>query len=203
MINITTSWDDGSKTDFQIAALLKKYDLPGIFFIPTNKRELSEGNIRELVDRGFIIGGHTVNHYQDLKKLSNAQLAYEIMANKLFLEAVIDKPVVHFCYPRGRYDERVTNVVKNTGFVMARTTLVGNTKLSDNIYRVNPTVHVNKYRPEYKGQKWATYAREKFLEAQKEEQPFYHIWGHSWEVEKFNLWGELELLFKWLKETNK
>ena len=46
-----TSWDDGSIFDFKIYDLLKKYKLPGIFYIPTFN-ELSESEILRLILTG-------------------------------------------------------------------------------------------------------------------------------------------------------
>ena len=56
-----TSWDDGVESDFRMADLLEKYQLPGIFFIPTIT-ELKEEDIKRLSQR-FDIGGHSTSHH--------------------------------------------------------------------------------------------------------------------------------------------
>ena len=45
------------------------------------------------------------------------------------------------------------------------------------------------------------YAKEQFRIA-KEKDGVFHIFGHSWEIEKYNLWNELESFFKYIYEPN-
>lgn len=194
-----TSWDDGSKEDLRIAKLLRSYQLPGIFFLQNIKLELEDDEIREL-SKDFEIGGHTLSHPEDLKRLKGNQLKDEITLNKMWLEDIIKKEIDWFCYPGGRYNEDTIKVVEGAGFKYARTTLVGNTDFSEEVYRTHPTVHVKRHRDEYKGQNWLDYAIEQFNIA-KVKKGCYHIWGHGWEIEKEDLWEELEQLFKYIQQN--
>ena len=194
-MKILTSWDDGKKEDLRMAELLEKYEMEAIFFIPTIGCELSVDEIEELSHK-FTIGGHTTSHPQDIKRLSDEDAYYDIRDNKEWLEEVINGDVKWFCYPRGRYNEKTIEIVKDLGFDYARTTLVGNTDKCENDYRIHPTVHVAKKRKEYNGQKWLSYALEQYKLAKNKENSYYHIWGHSWEVDQQCLWKELEELFK-------
>jgi len=60
---VTTSWDDGSISDLQIAFFLRQYNLKGTFYIPVNyqKRTLSEEGIARLGNDPEI-GSHSLNH---------------------------------------------------------------------------------------------------------------------------------------------
>ena len=198
-MQIISSWDDGSKEDFRIAGLLKKYKLSGIFFIP-NATELTESQIKELsVD--FEIGGHTIHHPSDIKLLSIHDQAKEISVNKQWLERIIDKKIDWFCYPRGRYNDDTIKLVKASGFKYARTTLVTHIEPADDSYKTHTTIHVYPERAEYGGRNWLEVAKELFDRAKRIENSVYHVWGHGWECSKYNLWDELEELFKYMKEN--
>jgi len=200
MVKILTSWDDGNKLDMKLAELLKKYELPAIFFIP-NSCELDDHEIIDL-SKSFTIGGHTFSHPNDMKTLSNTDALKELTENKNWLEWMIGRTINWFCYPSGRYSESTIQVVKMAGFKYARTTLVGNVTIADNPYRVATSVHAYPHRKEYNGQNWLEYAKERFDEAEDlGGQGLFHVWGHSWEVDKFNLWVELEELFKYISKN--
>lgn len=192
--NIITSWDDGSIYDLKIAILLKKYNLQGTFFIPSNC-ELSDAQIKEL-SRDFELGGHTVTHPTDLKKLSGELLSNELEFNKELLEDISNKEVDYFCYPRGRYNEDTIEALKKAGFKRARTTLVGYIDKQEDLFRIKTSIHVYPDRKEYHRISWVEVANELWEKALNTENSQFHIWGHSWEIEKLGLWKELDLLFK-------
>jgi len=209
-VRVKTSWDDGNKYDFKIAELLKEYDLPGIFFIPnwSPYTNIGMSGIGRLAKMGFEIGGHTRTHHQDLKRLTEGRQADEIASNRGWLKAMSGGQKIRwFCYPRGRYNETTIEMVKRAGFKYARTTLVGHLydnnyeDLGENMYRIHPAVHVHPARPEYEGLHWLEYAINLFEEAKKTG-AIYHIWGHSWEVSKFGLFDELDVLFKYIASNN-
>jgi len=200
MMTIVTSWDDGKRQDIRLAELLLKYPFEAkhIFFLSNKELELSYRDIKWLAEH-FEIGGHTMTHPSDMKMLKGHFLKDDIELNKIWLEDIIHKKLKWFCYPRGRYNDIVISVVKSCGFKYARTTLVGNTDFSQDLFRIHPTVHVYPTRQEYGGQNWVEYAKGKFLEA-KLKNGYFHLWGHSWEVENFQLWDELEHLLKFIYE---
>ena len=69
-MKILTSWDDGHELDLRVMELLRKYKLPGIFFIPIESWGYS--NLEKYKD--FEIGCHTYTHPSDLKLLNDKQL---------------------------------------------------------------------------------------------------------------------------------
>lgn len=198
-VTVISSWDDGSKEDLKIARLLRKYNLNGIFFLSNKNLELSEDEIKVL-SQEFQIGGHTYSHTMDMKLLDKETQKDDIEMNKDYLENLISKKLEWFCYPRGRFNEDTIKVLKELGFKYARTTLVGNNKEPVDNFRVATSVHVYPTRQEYNGQNWLSYAKLQY-ELAKRENGIFHVWGHGWEIEKFGLWGELEQLFKYIKDN--
>lgn len=190
-LKFISSWDDGGAEDALIIELLKAYKLPGIFYLPG----LSFFNAP--MYEGFEIGGHTVNHPIDLKALSEEQIRSEILLNKEALQGYFRTPITKFCYPRGRYDERVIKILKDLGFTSARTTVV--MEQYDDPFRQPTSVHIYP-RAEYKGKDWVQVATA-LVEQAAAEGTVFHIWGHSWEIEKLGEWDKLRMFFDWLTEN--
>jgi len=199
-MQIITSWDDGTRDDLRIAELLRKYQLQGIFFLPNIGLQLTLDEICTLA-KDFEIGGHTVSHPEDMKKLGSKSLSDEVELNKKWLEDIINKKLEWFCYPSGRYNEKTIEAVKKAGYKYARTTLVGNIDKPDNLYRIKTTVHVKTDRKEYNKKKWLNYAIQMYKMAESKN-GYYHLWGHSLEISEQNLWEDLEKLLRYIYERN-
>lgn len=200
-MKIVTSWDDGHKLDLRVADLLEKYNIPGTFFIPNSclyyfGERMSEEEIKSLSDRGFEIGGHTVSHPPDLKELFAEVLEYQISSNKKWLEKITGKEVKSFCYPKGKYDKEVVNAVKEAGFKRARTVDIMEFIEPANPYKIRTSIHIHPKRKEYNNRPWYEVAEELLEKAINNPDGYFHLWGHSWEVEKYNLWTELEQILK-------
>lgn len=177
MLKILTSWDDGTIEDEQTLRLLEYYDVCGIFFIP-NVCEWSNEFIRE-VSKKFEIGGHTVSHPEDLKRLSPENQKIEIEENKEWLEEVIGKRIRWFAYPSGRYKPDTTcPIVQRAGYKFARTTVVGSIEMPKVFdFRVNTTAQIgNNTRKEYEN--WFEYVKS-LMNILDGEDRLIHIWGHS------------------------
>lgn len=201
-MKLITSWDDGCNLDINLAQMLREHDIPGIFFVPNKEvrgKRLTDSQIIDLSKKGFTIGGHTVNHPNDLKLLDEEAQIKEIRDNKIWLEGLIGKKLEWFCYPSGRYNDTTVEVLKGLGYKYARTVVVGETKEPLDPYRIKTSIHVYPNRKEYNGFNWLEVAKRKLREANNKEGLF-HLWGHSWEVEKFGLWEELEELFRLMEK---
>lgn len=199
-----TSWDDGTKNDLLIASLLKKYGLPGTFYIIVDRVDqpgyLTWKDIIQLHKDGFEIGSHTMSHPHDMKMLYETELKYEVESSKGMLESVLGVEISKFCYPRGRYDDRVVDAVMNAGYVEARTTKIGETLPPENNLKKHTSVHVFN-RKEYEGLEWFTYAKELFVVIKNlHPDRTFHLWGHSDEVIKYGQLEKLEEFFKYVKE---
>jgi peptidoglycan/xylan/chitin deacetylase (PgdA/CDA1 family) len=119
---ITTSWDDGHPLDLKLCSLLKNYGISATMYIPIANPEnkvISSDTIKAIA-KDFEIGGHTYNH-TSLTQVDENSMIYELTESKNVLENIIRKEVVSFCYPRGLYDKKVTEKVKEYGYKLART----------------------------------------------------------------------------------
>lgn len=203
---LTTSWDDGYHKDIGLAQMLKEHNIPGVFYIPNQIPNFSpddvleEDAIRELVKDGFEIGGHTFSHPNDMKLLTDPQLIDQLAKNKEWLEGIVGKCIVKFAYPSGRYNDNTIDGLKQIGFKEGRTTVVMNTTKPENPFRTKTSVHVYPHRVEYKGRTWVEVAKELYKKALKDENGYFHLWGHSWEIEKFRLWEELDEFFEYISK---
>lgn len=221
MLYVTTSWDDGDVLDMRVAEILSRYKAKGTFYIAQKyrKQRLSEEQLVEL-SYTHEIGAHTLNH-PDLTTISREQKYVEIKGSKDWLEKIIGKEVPLFCYPFGRYDTEAIAVVKEAGFHGARTTAHSHTELPASTYEMPTTLHVypfpfrkkasggyywrvlleplmqrySSYRalgvPWWRMYSWQSAARAAFDHAYKHGKVF-HVWGHSWELEQYTMWKELE-----------
>lgn len=201
-MKVIISFDDGAQDDIKVARMLKRYGFKGIFFIPCNS-DLNEDEIKLLAKEGHEIGGHTVSHPEDMKKLSFEEQLAEIDQNADWLEMITGKKPKWFCYPRGRYNSTTIMAVEESSYKYARTTLVGNYKNPKDNYRIATSVHIHPKRAEYKGKSWLRYAYDMLDKAYKEQDGVFHVWGHSWEIDQFELWHELEELLKRICELKR
>jgi peptidoglycan/xylan/chitin deacetylase (PgdA/CDA1 family) len=204
---VTTSWDDGHKLDLKLASLLQKYNLPGTFYVSPECREfskedlLSEQEIKSLSE-GFEIGGHTL-HHPNLAEVSLDAALDDIKAGKDKLEAIIEKKIQTFAYPYGAYTEQVREAVLDLGFALARTTKRFSIEHSKEYNALPTTVHVYNHLtdipqlPKYRTIKWTKLAQH-FFDQTMETGGVFHLWGHSWEVDKNNEWKNLEAVFEYI-----
>jgi peptidoglycan/xylan/chitin deacetylase (PgdA/CDA1 family) len=71
-------------------------------------------HLREMVDTGLLtVGSHSWSH-RDLRSLSQPALQRELRDSRAVLEDEIGKPVAAFCYPRGLWNRRVEDRVRES-----------------------------------------------------------------------------------------
>jgi peptidoglycan/xylan/chitin deacetylase (PgdA/CDA1 family) len=90
----------------------------------TNRWDLEEGiaqtelmntdQLRTWIAGGQEVGGHTRTHAK-LQQLTQDVSRDEIAGCKSDLEALLDRPVLHFCYPYGRYGASQVAQVQRAG----------------------------------------------------------------------------------------
>lgn len=219
MVYISFSWDDGAIEDMKLMDLSLKYDIPGIFFIPANNNErdvLPEGYIKTLSKNNFEIGAHTFSHsYLTLLPLKTAQR--ELSDGKNFLEQLLGKEAPHFCFPGGKYNNDLLEVSKQY-FKSVRTADTG-ALVQSNSYLIKPTFHfydrglnslifnsLKNGSPIFRLALSNILTRNYFELLKKlivslansPDSNKIIIWGHSWEMERFNLWWYLEDLFNFV-----
>lgn len=195
-LKFVSSWDDDNELNYKLAELLQKYNLPAIFYL-TNKA--SEEMVKNLAGE-FAIGGHSVSHNHEMRRFHQSVIWSEIVDNKTYLEKIIDRQITQFCYPRGRYNDKVIEQLKKAGFISARTTKILSVSPEEHDpYEQPSTIHVYN-RAEYDGVDWFDMAMQ-WVKHASDKDGVFHIWGHSWEVEKFSQWEKLEKFFKYVTEN--
>lgn len=194
-----TSWDDGSVLDLAIAYYLDEYGIKGTFYIVCDwvgkPGYLTWQQIKMLDRRGHMIGSHSMSHPADLKMLHDGQLFYEIQTSKDVIEAALGHKITSFCYPRGRADERVRQIVANAGYVNARIT--GNPAVGDYQDTLQKPGNWHAFqRQEYTAVNWENWGEHLVNNGAK----YLNLWGHADEVNKNNLWDGLGRSLEWLRK---
>jgi len=207
---VTTSWDDGTITDLKLAELLEKYGVKGTFYIPKFiDNPLPKKDIMA-IDRKFEIGAHSVSQ-PDLTKVSLSEAKRQIEDSKTYLEDLLGHSIPMFCYPYGRYNEIVKKLVKDAGFIAARTANPGGFDLPKHPYEWHITLIASNNSPLMALRIWGKLhlwklsslldweSRAKLLfNLALQKGGVYHIYGHSAELERKSEWDKLERVLKYL-----
>ncbi len=204
---VTTSWDDGHKLDLKLAHLLRKYNIPATFYIAPASAEFSKGDLLseqeiQYLSESFEIGGHTLHHL-NLAQVPLDVAVDDIKAGKDILESIAGKKLQSFAYPYGAYTEQVQKAVLDLEFIVARTTKRFSIASSREYSALPTTVHVYTHvsdvfqLPKYRTLQWQKLARY-FFDQTMEKGGVFHLWGHSWEVDKYNQWKNLEAFFEYI-----
>ena len=81
---------------------------------------------------GQEIGGHTQDH-ADLLTVNEITAWKQIATSKTTLQTLLGKPVNHFCYPYGKFDERHSTMAKQAKYETATTTVRGRVRSATNL----------------------------------------------------------------------
>jgi peptidoglycan/xylan/chitin deacetylase (PgdA/CDA1 family) len=142
------TFDDGFRDVFEHALpVLRQHRCQGIVFLlsdllgRTNEWQqrvgdcveplMDEAQVREWLAAGQQIGSHTRTHPR-LTQLTPEVAREEITGSRKALEDRFGRPVTHFCYPYGDWNDRVRELVIEAGYTSACTTEPGvNTAATD------------------------------------------------------------------------
>lgn len=113
------TFDDGNKTDVTEALpRLRATGLKASFFIPSDRigqpGYLDENDVRRLHCEGMEVGSHGSAHL-DWTKLSDAEIANDVMRSVARLGTIIQAPVRSLAIPYGYCDRRVLGVLRKLG----------------------------------------------------------------------------------------
>ena len=207
---VTTSWDDGQKTDLKLAELLTKYGIKGTFYITKSYRNpLEEQRVVE-IDREHEIGAHSLSHV-DLLNIPPSEAEREIKGSKAYSEDMVGHDISMFCYPYGKYNETIKKMVQDCGFVGARTCDPGGFSLPQDPYQWQVTLLASNGSPLMVLEIWRKFhlrrlsalldweSRAKLLfDLALEKGGIYHIYGHSAHFERKNEWDKLKRVLRYL-----
>lgn len=192
------SFDDGAAVDVKVLDLLAKHNLTATFYIPAywesynslkGWKPLSFTQVKEIADN-HELGSHTITHPL-LTRIPYAVAEYEIKESKKMLEDWFGKKVDRFSYPRGYATDPIKDIVRKH-YAYARSTLVGNITTPDDPAWENTTVHLACPRREYNQESWYDYGLRHLKMAARRKNGYFHAWGHSWEIQKYNAWDAVD-----------
>lgn len=195
--SVILSFDDYHPLNTRIDEILHEQGIEATFFIETMRPGARE-QIKDLFNRGHEIGGHTIHHFPDLKRLHHIEAVSEIEGCKKMIENIINRPIETFAYPKGKYNDDVVTIVQRAGFTEARTTNVLQTRMPDPM-RMPTTIHLYPGRKEYQGRDLMTLSRF-YLDDVIKNGGTFHVWGHAEEIDRCGLWKTLENLVVFLGE---
>ncbi len=180
---------------------------------------LTRADIRSIAER-HEVGAHTITHPR-LTALPAARAKEEIVASKRWVEEIAAKDCLTFCYPYGDHNDAVAAMVREAGFAAARTTeelrfdgagtFAMPTSLQAYPFPWRPTRSrwwhafdpLGRLRARYRPLRalgvplsamgsWSSLAVRLFDDAVRQNAPFFHLWGHTHEIEKYGMWDDVE-----------
>lgn len=215
-MKVAFSWDDGALEDQKLFELHEKYEIPGMFFVPTRNREgrevLTPEMLRGAESEYVQFGGHTENHTY-LTSIPLDEVEQEVLLNKVFLENTLGHEIEDFCLPGGKYTPEILDIV-NKHYKTIRTADTMNFKYTGGALK--PAIHFYargsksllgnavRNRSITQGAYIALHCNMDYFELisnlirneQEKKDSVVMVWGHSWELEKEHLWGKLEEIMK-------
>ncbi|MBZ5679773.1 MAG: polysaccharide deacetylase family protein [Acidobacteriia bacterium] len=223
---VTTSWDDDAASGMRVAELLGERGLRGTFYVPTGQlnggSRFTSGNLRTLCGNGFEIGAHTISH-RILPDLTPAELVQEVGGCKAILEQMLGQEVTTFCYPRGRFNPQVVAEVQRAGYRGARTTRMLCSDAAFSPLEMPTTVQAYPHtRSNYVRNlgrlggvsalarsaadllwfdNWLQLGK-KLFDRTVRDGGVWHVYGHPWEIEKLNLWSQLEEILDYVSHRD-
>lgn len=126
---VVLSFDDGYRSHYTNALpILRSHGWPGVLNLDLSNLAPSWGvrpsMVEELVASGWEIDAHSLTH-PDLTSLAGSALRHEVRGSRHEIRLRFGVAANFFCYPAGRYDSEVVQVVSAAGFLGATTTEFG------------------------------------------------------------------------------
>jgi peptidoglycan/xylan/chitin deacetylase (PgdA/CDA1 family) len=135
---VILTFDDGYADAYDHAfRLLQKYEMVGTFFVVTDWLDQSRpgyltwDQARDMAEAGMSIQSHSRSHPDLTQNCDGDCVIFQVLGSVETIEAEIGARPRFFCYPSGRYDEAVLEVLPQLGIVAAVTTHGGTLHTSD------------------------------------------------------------------------
>ena len=194
---VTLSYDDGVKQDKRFVEILNKYNIKCTFNLNSGMlyneciwethgvpviRMTPEECIKTF--KGHEIAAHSLTH-PDLCRLNDFELERQVLGDKKLLEYIFKTQVYGMAYPGGGYDERVKQVIKNSGIKYCRTVnQTENFEIPTDFMEVNATCRHNNPK--------LLELAEEFVNLKTDKPQLFYLWGHSYEFDVNNNWDLIE-----------
>jgi peptidoglycan/xylan/chitin deacetylase (PgdA/CDA1 family) len=137
--SVVLTFDDGWRNQYAYAfPVLEKYNFTATFFIYTDAIDhdyfLTWDQVRLINNAGMTIGGHAESHPYLPDIHDPTQLRKEIIGGKKIIEDQIRQKIYLFAYPFGHYNDEIVSIVKEAGYIAARSTYAGISHTKDDLY---------------------------------------------------------------------
>ncbi|MCG8340487.1 MAG: polysaccharide deacetylase family protein [Cytophagales bacterium] len=146
------TFDDGYLDNYtNMLPLMQQYGYKGVLFLLGDAKAdynfwdadqgehydslMSLSQKQAFVKEGWEIGAHTLSH-PNLTALTEEQAKHEIAESKKRLEQDLKTTIISFAYPSGYCNEKIKQLVKDTGFQFGIATDTGGLHLEDDPYQI-------------------------------------------------------------------
>lgn len=114
---VILGFDDGPDPEMtpKILDILDTYDAKAVFFLIGENAVKYPEVVREISNRGHLIGGHTLHHYINFGMLGLSRAEEEIMGGIKVIEEIIKQKISLFRPPLGISNPVIAAIIKNNG----------------------------------------------------------------------------------------
>lgn len=202
---LTLSYDDGCYDDIRLMELMDRYGIKGTFNISSGlyrpegtqpegpwPRLTRNEALKHYKEHGVEVAVHGYVH-RDFTRLTDAELCYEISADRAALEKDYGVVVRGAAYPYGSYNDRAVEALRANGIKYCRT--VGTREdfmLPQDWLRLHATAH-------HANPRLLELTRE-FLELETDEPRLFYLWGHTPEFRRDVNWQVIEDFMRLVSE---
>lgn len=215
-LRLTTSWDDGHPLDRRLAERLAHHGIRGTFYVPgsniSGRAVMDAGDIRALAAAGFEVAAHTYEHLR-LPGLPLEEARRQVEDGRRWLEDILGSAVRGIAYPGGHPGRWGRQLARDAGFAYARTTRMLCLEPGPDPFDMGTTAQVFPHRLPALLRNWLRHGggcrrlgvlsdlgsragllagMEAIFARARQQGGVIHLWGHSWEIERTNLWPALD-----------
>lgn len=142
---VMITFDDGFRGLYENFSYFSEHRIPVKVFLIAEylggKNYLSKEEVSELLKTGLVtIGSHTLTH-RNLDELTEDEMVMELQESKRRLEDMFGIQIDEFCYPRGRFNPKVSEIARKSGYRLQYSCLPGSFSKSEDIVKRNFVQH--------------------------------------------------------------